>query len=49
MYTAMSFQDDHLALIDQKRLPHEEIWINCRTLEDVAQSIENMTVRGAPA
>ncbi|RYZ63458.1 MAG: S-methyl-5-thioribose-1-phosphate isomerase, partial [Proteobacteria bacterium] len=39
----------HLALIDQKRLPHEEIWINCRTLEDVAQSIENMTVRGAPA
>lgn len=49
MYTAMSFQDDHLKLIDQKRLPHEEIWIECRTLEDVAQSIENMTVRGAPA
>lgn len=49
MYTAMSFQADHLKLIDQKRLPHEEIWIDCRTLEDVAQSIENMTVRGAPA
>lgn len=49
MYTAMSFQDDHLKLIDQTRLPHEEIWIECRTLEDVAQSIENMTVRGAPA
>ncbi|MBC7660462.1 MAG: S-methyl-5-thioribose-1-phosphate isomerase [Chitinophagaceae bacterium] len=49
MYTAMSFQNDHLKLIDQKRLPHEEIWIDCRTLEDVAQSIENMTVRGAPA
>jgi methylthioribose-1-phosphate isomerase len=49
MYTAMSFQDDHLSLIDQKRLPLEEVWIKCRTLEDVAQSIENMTVRGAPA
>ncbi len=49
MYTAMSFAQDHLKLIDQKRLPHEEIWVECRTLEDVAQSIENMTVRGAPA
>ena len=49
MYTAMSFHDDHLKLIDQTRLPHEEIWVECRTLENVAQSIENMTVRGAPA
>ncbi len=49
MYTAMSFATDTLRLIDQKRLPHEEIWIQCKTLEDVAQSIENMTVRGAPA
>ncbi len=49
MYTAMSFEADQLKLIDQKRLPHEEIWIDCRSLEDVAQSIENMTVRGAPA
>lgn len=49
MLTAMTFFDDHLKLIDQKRLPHEEIWIECRNLEDVAESIENMTVRGAPA
>ncbi len=49
MYTAMTFANDHLKLIDQKRLPHDEIWVDCRTLEDVAQSIENMTVRGAPA
>lgn len=49
MFTAMSFENETLKLIDQRRLPHEAILIECRTLEEVAQSIENMTVRGAPA
>lgn len=49
MYTAMSFQNDTLKLIDQKRLPHSEVWVSCDNLEDVAQAIEDMTVRGAPA
>ena len=49
MFTAMTFTGDSLRLIDQRRLPHEEIWVDARDLETVAQAIENMTVRGAPA
>ncbi len=49
MFTAMNFTGDSLRLIDQRRLPHEEIWIEGQDLETVAQAIENMTVRGAPA
>lgn len=36
-------------LIDQRVLPHEERWIECRTSLEVAERIRDMTVRGAPA
>jgi methylthioribose-1-phosphate isomerase len=36
-------------LIDQTRLPGEEIYIECRTVEEVAEAIRTMKVRGAPA
>ena len=36
-------------LIDQTRLPGEEIYIECRTVEEVAEAIRAMKVRGAPA
>lgn len=49
MFTAMNFTGESLRLIDQRRLPHEEVWIEGKDLETVAQAIENMTVRGAPA
>ena len=38
-----------LRLLDQRALPGEELYVLCRDVEDVARSIENMTVRGAPA
>jgi methylthioribose-1-phosphate isomerase len=38
-----------LVLIDQTRLPHATVMIACRTPEDVAQAIQTMQVRGAPA
>lgn len=38
-----------LYLIDQRRLPHEEVWVPCRTARDVAGAIRDMVVRGAPA
>jgi methylthioribose-1-phosphate isomerase len=40
---------DHLRLLDQRRLPHEVRWIECRSAEDVAAAIGGMAVRGAPA
>ncbi len=36
-------------LIDQTRLPGEEVYIECRTIEEVAEAIRRMKVRGAPA
>jgi len=35
--------------IDQTRLPTEEVYVVCRTYQEVADAIRNMIVRGAPA
>lgn len=49
MFTAIRFEQSVLHLIDQTSLPLKETWIPCRHLEEVAQAIETMVVRGAPA
>ncbi len=36
-------------LIDQTRLPDEEVYLECRTVEEVARAIKTLQVRGAPA
>lgn len=41
--------DDHLKLIDQRVLPNEERWVDCRSAAEVAEAIHGMAVRGAPA
>ena len=38
-----------LILLDQRRLPGEEIYLTLTTLEGVAEAIESLVVRGAPA
>ena len=38
-----------LEILDQTRLPAHEVWLRCETAEDVAQAIERLEVRGAPA
>jgi methylthioribose-1-phosphate isomerase len=38
-----------VVLIDQLALPHEERYVRCHTWQEVAASISDMTVRGAPA
>src|SRR5947209_4609566 len=40
---------DGVVMIDQTRLPHEEVFVTCRTYTEVADAIRNMTIRGAPA
>jgi methylthioribose-1-phosphate isomerase len=40
---------DEVVLIDQLALPHEERYVRCRTWQEVAARITDMTVRGAPA
>lgn len=38
-----------LRLLDQRKLPQQEQWVELDDVEAVATAIENMTVRGAPA
>jgi methylthioribose-1-phosphate isomerase len=49
LFPTVSWRDGAVVLLDQRRLPTEESFIECRTVEEVARSIEDMTVRGAPA
>src|SRR5277367_4157500 len=37
-----------IGVIDQRLLPHEFKTMTLRTMEDCAEAIRNMTVRGAP-
>lgn len=46
---AVQWQGDHLRLLDQRRLPAEEAFVECRSAGDVATAIRDLTVRGAPA
>jgi methylthioribose-1-phosphate isomerase len=46
---AFFLDDDGLHLLDQRALPQQERWLVLRTVEDVAQAIETLAVRGAPA
>lgn len=46
---AVQWRDDRLRLLDQRKLPFEETWIDCRDAVEVAQAIRDLVVRGAPA
>ncbi|WP_458068857.1 S-methyl-5-thioribose-1-phosphate isomerase [Rhodanobacter sp. BL-MT-08] len=46
---AVQWQGDHLRLLDQRLLPAEERWIDCRDAQQVTQAIRDLAVRGAPA
>ena len=45
----IKWEEGSLLLLDQRRLPAEEIWMSCRTLDDCISAIKEMVVRGAPA
>lgn len=46
---AVEWKNDHLVLLDQRKLPQNEQYIELYHAEDVAEAIRNMVVRGAPA
>jgi len=49
MWPSLEWKGDKLILIDQRLLPAEEVYLECRTGEEVAQAIETLVIRGAPA
>jgi methylthioribose-1-phosphate isomerase len=46
---AVEWANKGLWLLDQTRLPHEEIYLNLRSWQEVRDAIYEMRVRGAPA
>jgi methylthioribose-1-phosphate isomerase len=45
----VGWDDESVVMIDQRRLPAEEVYLRCRTPGDVAVAIRDMAIRGAPA
>ncbi len=48
-FSPIAWKDATLQLLDQTRLPREEVWLACREPEAVAEAIRRLAVRGAPA
>ena len=42
-------EDDRVVFLDQRRLPDEEVELECRSAAEVAEAIQTLAVRGAPA
>jgi methylthioribose-1-phosphate isomerase len=49
MVETIQWIDDAVVMIDQTRLPLEEKYVTCRSYQEVAAAIRDMTIRGAPA
>jgi len=49
MLPTITWRDRSVIMIDQRKLPGQETYVRCRTYIQVAQAIEKMVVRGAPA
>ena len=45
----LRLEGDAVVLLDQRRLPLEEVEVECRSAAEVAEAIRTMVVRGAPA
>jgi methylthioribose-1-phosphate isomerase len=45
----IEWKDDAIVMIDQRKLPSTEVYVSCRTANDVAKAIKTMVIRGAPA
>ncbi len=49
MVETIRWTDDGVVMVDQTRLPREEVFVTCRTYREVADAIRRMVIRGAPA
>jgi methylthioribose-1-phosphate isomerase len=49
MLPTIAREDDAVVMVDQRKLPAEEIYVRCRTAAEVARAIKTMVIRGAPA
>ena len=49
MLPTLDWQGDVIVMVDQRKLPGQEIYVRCRTAPEVARAIRTMIIRGAPA
>lgn len=49
MVETIQWTNDGVVMIDQTRLPREEVFVTCRDYQEVATAIRDMIIRGAPA
>ena len=49
MLPTIARENDAVVMIDQRKLPAEEIYVRCKTAAEVARAIKTMVIRGAPA
>jgi methylthioribose-1-phosphate isomerase len=49
MLPTIEWRDDAVVMVDQRKLPAEEVYVSCRTAPEVARAIKTMVIRGAPA
>ncbi len=49
MLPTIAREADVVVMIDQRKLPAQEIYVRCKTAAEVARAIKTMVIRGAPA
>ena len=49
MLPTIEWQDDTVVMVDQRKLPGQELYVRCRNAQEVAKAIRTMVIRGAPA
>src|SRR5215207_4893662 len=49
MLPTIEWQGDTVVMVDQRKLPGQEIYVRSRTSQEVAKAIRTMVIRGAPA
>jgi methylthioribose-1-phosphate isomerase len=49
MLPTIEWQSDAVVMVDQRKLPSQEVYLRCKTPAQVAKAIKTMVIRGAPA
>src|SRR5437588_10348712 len=49
MLPTIAREGDVVVMIDQRKLPAEEVYVRCKSAGEVARAIKTMVIRGAPA
>ena len=49
MLPTIDWQDGTVVMVDQRKLPAQEVYVRCKTANQVAKAIKTMVIRGAPA